>query len=61
MKRVYERRAFGTGPIKACFWQASGPQTQFAPLSQNILCYVAIVGAGFTEISAAYHLAQKGI
>ena len=61
MKRIYERRAYGTGPIKACFWQASGPQTQFAPLSQNIRCDVAIVGTGFTEKSAAYHLAQKGI
>jgi NADPH-dependent 2,4-dienoyl-CoA reductase/sulfur reductase-like enzyme len=61
MKRLYEDLAYDNGPIKSCFWKTSGPQTQFAPLSHNIRCDIAIIGAGFTGISAAYHLAQKGV
>jgi glycine/D-amino acid oxidase-like deaminating enzyme len=61
MKRVCEERAYGNDPITSFFWQASGPQTHFAPLNQNIRCDVAVIGAGFTGISAAYHLAQKGV
>ena len=58
--RIYEQRAYEHDPIKACFWQASSPETNFEQLNQNMRCDVAIIGAGFTGFSAGYHLAQKG-
>lgn len=43
------------------YWAASAPAFAPAPaLKQDIETDVAIVGAGFTGLSAAYHLAQAG-
>ncbi|WP_319825269.1 FAD-binding oxidoreductase [Thalassovita sp.] len=61
MKRILSDFAYGDGPAAACYW---GPTT--VPLSRTpkaqgeIRKKIAIVGAGFTGLSAALHLAQAG-
>lgn len=58
MKRILSDFAYGDGPVSACYW---GPSTVRAPKAQgDIRTQVAIVGAGFTGLSAALHLAQAG-
>lgn len=58
MKRILSDFAYGDGPVRTCFW---GPSSVECPKAQgNIHTQVAIVGAGFTGLSAALHLAQSG-
>jgi glycine/D-amino acid oxidase-like deaminating enzyme len=43
-------------------WDASAPQvSDFPPLDGNVSTSVAIVGGGYTGLSTALHLAEKGI
>ncbi len=61
MIRILSDFAYGDGPNAACYW---GPTT--VPLSRTpkvqgeTSTKIAIVGAGFTGLSAALHLAQAG-
>ncbi|MDA0962017.1 MAG: FAD-binding oxidoreductase, partial [Proteobacteria bacterium] len=42
-------------------WTATaGPVSRFAPLAGDLRADVAIIGAGFTGLSAALHLAEGG-
>ena len=61
MKRIYEAAAYGKGPIQDCFWAKSVPAPQYPALSSDLDCDVAIIGAGFTGLSAAYELAKQGV
>lgn len=61
MKRVYESVAYGLDPIKDCFWSTTVPKQYWPTVDRDISCDVVIIGAGFTGISAAYHLATDGI
>jgi len=59
MKRLYEPAAYGPQP--GCYWHdtispPAWPQHQGATSTE-----VAIIGAGFTGLSAALHLAEAGI
>jgi glycine/D-amino acid oxidase-like deaminating enzyme len=60
MRRVFSDYAYGPGPRDSCWWD----ETQFIPafptLCGDVSCDVAIIGAGFTGVSAALHLAQGG-
>ena len=61
MRRLFDEYAYGEGPRANCWWDAShdiGPRPSF---SENGRTDVAIVGAGFTGLSAALHLARAGI
>ena len=60
MKRLYEDYAYGPEPIKNCFWDRSVPLPQLPPLSGSRKVDVAVIGAGYTGLSAALHLAQDG-
>ena len=59
--RPYEEAAYGFGPIENLWWGRTVPPTNTPPLTQDHTCDVAIVGAGFTGLSAAYHLARNGV
>ncbi len=59
MTRILSDFAYGDEPVETCFW---GPSTVNASKAQgDIHSRVAIVGAGFTGLSAALHLAQEGV
>ena len=61
MKRIFEDIAYTGAPVQNCFWNVTAPSREFQTLGADQSCDVAIVGAGFTGISAAYHLAQNGV
>jgi glycine/D-amino acid oxidase-like deaminating enzyme len=59
MARILSDFAYGDAPIQTCFWGQSKVE---APKAQGDLhAKVAIVGAGFTGLSAALHLGQEGV
>ncbi|MEP5731432.1 MAG: FAD-dependent oxidoreductase [Sulfitobacter sp.] len=61
MRRIYADFAYSDAPRAGCWWDETCRLSPRAPLSQNIQCDVAIVGGGFTGISAALHLAEAGL
>ena len=61
MKRIFEDRAYTGAPVQNCFWNVTSPIGHFETLERDQQADVAIVGAGFTGISTAYHLAQNGM
>ena len=61
MKRIFEDIAYTGAPVQNCFWNTTSPSGYFEALETDQQADVAIVGAGFTGISAAYHLAQNSI
>lgn len=60
MKRVFADYAYGSGPRQGCWWD----ETCDLPLQPSLAgaqkADVAVIGAGFTGLSAAYHLARVG-
>ena len=61
MKRIYADYAYGSGPREGCWWDETCDLPDFPALETDISCDVAIVGGGFTGLSAALHLAQAGV
>lgn len=43
------------------YWETTIPPLQFDSLTHDQTCDVAIIGAGFTGLSAALHLARSGV
>lgn len=61
MKRILSDFAYGDGPAAACYWGPTTVPPSRTPKAQGeIRTKIAIVGAGFTGLSAALHLAQAG-
>ena len=60
MRRIFPDYTYGPGPRKGCWWDETCDIPDFVPLRGEAQCDVAIVGAGFTGVSAALHLAQAG-
>ncbi|WP_299026852.1 FAD-dependent oxidoreductase [uncultured Sulfitobacter sp.] len=61
MKRIFGAYAYGDGPRADCWWDETSDSSQYAPFAETGRTDVAIIGAGFTGISAALHLAQAGV
>ncbi|WP_299349281.1 FAD-binding oxidoreductase [uncultured Maritalea sp.] len=60
MKRIYEPMAYGAQPIENCYWHGFMPDNgpQYPSVSDEINCDFAIIGAGYTGLSAALRLAK---
>ncbi|MXU66710.1 NAD(P)/FAD-dependent oxidoreductase [Oceanomicrobium pacificus] len=60
--RLYEPDAYRSGPVEGCFWH-DGHAADWSgfdgPLHGSATAEVAIIGGGFTGLSAALHLAQE--
>lgn len=61
MKRIYEPYAYGDGPVANCFWAETLPMPELATLNGDLQTEVLIIGAGFSGLSAALHLAKAGV
>lgn len=62
MRRIFGAHAYGPGPAQHNFWASTVPDAQLAcPAWAGVgRADVAVVGAGFTGLSAALALAQAG-
>ena len=60
MKRIYPEFAFGPQTRAGCWWDETIAAPDWPVLQDSQRVDVAIVGAGFTGISAALHLAEAG-
>ncbi|WP_281955217.1 NAD(P)/FAD-dependent oxidoreductase, partial [Pseudophaeobacter arcticus] len=61
MTRIYPDFAYGDGPRAGCWWDETCAAPDRPELTGDHRCDVAIIGGGFTGISAALHLAQAGV
>jgi glycine/D-amino acid oxidase-like deaminating enzyme len=63
MKRIFGDFAYETARIKTCYWAEGVPDSTLttSPLQGDQQAEVGIIGAGFTGLNAALHLAQDGI
>ncbi len=61
MKRIYSDYAYSCGPRDGCWWDTTCDLPEFTTLDTDITFDVAIIGGGFTGLSAALHLAQAGV
>ena len=49
-------------PLPTSLWAATAtPASSFQPLVGSVRAQVAVVGGGYTGLSAALHLAERGI
>ena len=61
MRRVYQKRAYGSAPIRQNFWPTTVDELPPDPEAEgDINCDVVIVGGGFTGLNAAHELASAG-
>ena len=61
MRRIVEPAAYGPAPVAACWW-AETVETPSWPVPEGeISADVAVIGGGFTGLSAALHLAEAGV
>jgi glycine/D-amino acid oxidase-like deaminating enzyme len=61
MKRVFGDYAYGDGPRDGCWWDETCGIPSVGTLAKQISVDVAIIGGGFTGLSAALRLAEKGL
>tara|TARA_R110002049_G_scaffold44333_5_gene130133 strand:- start:190152 stop:191480 length:1329 start_codon:yes stop_codon:yes gene_type:complete len=61
MKRIYPAFAYSDLPRENCWWDQTCSAVPRSPLAGDHRCDVAIVGGGFTGLSAALHLGQAGV
>ena len=60
MKRIYPAHAYGPAPRARCYWPATSEPPDLPVATGQIKTDVAIIGAGFTGLSAAVHLTDAG-
>lgn len=61
MKRIFPDFTYGPGPRAGCWWDETIAAPDWPVQSGEISVDVAIVGGGFTGMSAALHLAEAGV
>ena len=61
MRRIFPDFAYGEGPRAGCYWDDTVERPACTPFDGPVACDVAIIGGGFTGLSAALHLAQSGV
>lgn len=60
MSRICDPFSYGNGPIERNFWNDTASAAPRPTLIGDISVDVAVIGGGFTGLSAALHLAQAG-
>ncbi len=60
MRRIYPDYAYGSGPRQGCWWDETVEAPDWPVQQGNLKVDVAVVGGGFTGMSAALYLAQAG-
>ncbi|NOD49223.1 FAD-dependent oxidoreductase [Ruegeria sp. HKCCD5849] len=58
MKRVFPDYAYSDAPRDGCWWDETVPALDWPELQGDTKVDVAVVGGGFTGVSAALHLAE---
>lgn len=61
MRRIFSDYAYGPGPRTGCWWDETIAAPDWPELSGETRTEVAVIGGGFTGISAALHLAEAGV
>lgn len=60
MRRLYDDNLYDFATPQPSYWEATAPPPDFVapPLTDDEACEVAVIGGGYTGLSAAYHLAR---
>ncbi|MCE8517472.1 FAD-binding oxidoreductase [Ruegeria pomeroyi] len=61
MRRIFSEYAYGDGPRAGCWWDETIAAPDWPVAAGDIRADVAIIGGGFTGMSAALHLAESGV
>ncbi|NOE20621.1 FAD-dependent oxidoreductase [Ruegeria atlantica] len=59
MKRIFPDYAYGSEPRDGCWWDETVASPDWPEFQGDMHVDVAIIGGGFTGVSAALHLAEK--
>lgn len=60
MRRIFDDFAYGAGPRRGCWWDETCEMPVADTLDGTHRVDVAVIGGGFTGVSAALHLANAG-
>ncbi len=60
MTRVFPAYTYGEGPREHCYWPTTAQPADYPSADGALKCDVAVIGAGYTGLSAALHLAEAG-
>ena len=60
MKRIFPDHAYGEAPREKCYWPSTIQTPDYPAAKDEVTADIAIIGAGFTGLSAALHLAEAG-
>lgn len=61
MKRIYPEHTYGPLPRRNCWWDETCDAPEWPVYDDLPAVDVAIIGAGYTGLSAALHLAENGV
>ncbi|MDK3016913.1 NAD(P)/FAD-dependent oxidoreductase [Pseudodonghicola flavimaris] len=61
MKHIFGRYAYSAGPRDGCWWDETIAAPVWPEARGDLTADVAIIGGGYTGLSAALHLAEAGI
>jgi glycine/D-amino acid oxidase-like deaminating enzyme len=61
MRRIFSDYAYGAGPRSSCWWDETCPAPIWPELQGDQTVDVAIIGGGFTGLSAALHMSEAGL
>lgn len=61
MRQIYPPHAYGEAPRAACYWPDTAEPPDYPQATGRIRADVAVIGAGYTGLSAALQLAQAGV
>ncbi|WP_236021064.1 NAD(P)/FAD-dependent oxidoreductase [Sedimentimonas flavescens] len=62
LKHIYEPAAYAAQSLDGCYWVSTAPQApDYAPLAGEARVEFAVIGGGFTGLSAALRLAEAGV
>jgi glycine/D-amino acid oxidase-like deaminating enzyme len=55
---IFDRSVYDTSSLQPSYWEATVTRRAFPRLTEDLATDVAIIGGGYTGLSAAYHLAK---